>query len=164
MRLVLKHFRKQSLLLTGLAGVLVSCGGSSDPLQVRQFHLRDTDITNKDAQMVRAEQLYRMNGAVTLEQRKNRLGNYYTIYWDTPEAAAGGMKIIFEYQQAATSSKVLTMTRNIPAGQSTGSMELNIIGKAYREGGSVLAWRARLMKGNQVIDSKRSYLWRSSGR
>ncbi len=163
-RLVFKHLRRTPFFLTALTALLVSCGGNPEPLKVKQSHLRDIDIVNRDAQMIRGEQLYRMRGAVTLEQRKNRLGHYYTVYWNRPQAGAGEMKIIFEYQQAATASKVLTITRDIPAGQNSGVMEFNIIGKPYREGGNILAWRAKLIRGSQVVASKRSYLWGSTGR
>lgn len=152
---------RQWLVLALIPLLLVSCANNEpEPLSVRQFHLRDITPADKDAQMVRGEQLYRMRGAVTLEQRRNRLGDYYTIYWNTAEAASGNLKVVFEYQQATTASKILTMTRDIPASQTSGSVEFRIAGEAYREGGNVLAWRARLMKGGRVIAMKRSYLWR----
>ncbi len=146
-------------LLSVLTVILVSCGGTPEPIKVRQFHLRDTQIANQEAQMIRGEQLYRLNNAVTHKQRIERLGSYYTISWNVPQAAAGGMKVIFEYQQAASASKVLSMTRNLPAGQTKGVIEFNIIGNAYRVGGGVLAWRALLVRGEEIVASKQSYLW-----
>jgi len=144
-----------------LAGAIVSCGSQEQELfSVRQFHLRDIELADNDAQMVRGEQLYRLGGAVTMEERRSRLGHYYTVYWNLPQADAGEVKIVFEYQQAVSASKVLTMTRKVPAGQATGSVEFNITGKAYQEGGNVLAWRAKLMRGGMVLATKRSYLWR----
>ena len=109
--------------------------------------------------MVRGEQVYRMRGAVTLEERRSRTGHYYTVYWNTAEVAQGG-QIVFEYQQAITASDVLTKTFKIPTGHSSGSAEFNIIGKEYQQGGNVLAWRARLVKGGKTLAVKRSYLWR----
>ena len=161
MRIRFHHHQWQLLILSALAGLLVSCGGgNSEVLSVRQLHLRDIHLADRDAQMVRGEQLYRLRNAVTLEQRRDRLGHYYTIYWDLPQAVTADMKVVFEYQQAATASKVISVEREIPAGQAKGSTEIQIIGSSYREGGSVLAWRARLMRGSQIVAMKRSYLWR----
>lgn len=160
-RLVFNNSLTKPLLLIALTGILVSCGSNPGPLRVRQFHLRDTEVTSRSAQFVRGEQLYRLNGAVTQKERENRKGSYYTMSWNTPQAVAGDMKIIFEYQQAATASKVLTMTRNIPAGQEKGSVEFNIIGQAYLKGGNVLAWRARLVQDGKVVATQRSYLWKT---
>lgn len=148
------------LLPVVLGGLLAACGGSPEPLSVRQFHLRDVKPASRDAQMVRGEQLYRMRGAVSLEQRRNRLGDYYTVYWNTQEAATGDVRVVFDYQQATTASKILTMERVVPAGQTRGSVEFRVAGEAYREGGSVLAWRARLLKDGRTVAVKRSYLWR----
>ena len=157
----LMNFRAGFLFLASLAGLLVSCGGGEpEVLRIRQFHLRDTDIADKEAQLVRGEQLYRLHGAVTLEERRSRVGHYYTAHWDAPEVASGNAKIIFEYQQATTASKVLTSVHKIPAGQSNGSVEFQIIGDAYQKGGSVLAWRARLVEGKRLLDVKQSYLWK----
>jgi len=155
------NFRVNFLFLVSLTGLLVSCGGDpAEILRVKQFHLRDTQIADKNAAQVRGEQLYRLRGAVTLEQRKSRLGHYYTVLWNTPEATSGNVKIIFEYQQATSASKVLTAVHEIPNGQVTGSVEFPIVDKAYQQGGNVLAWRVRLMSGKRVLAVKRSYLWK----
>lgn len=155
------NFRAEFLFLASLAGLLASCGGGEpEVLRIRQFHLRDTDIADKEAQLVRGEQLYRLHGAVSLEERRSKVGHYYTAHWNTPDVISGNTRIVFEYQQAVTASKVLTSEHKIPKGQSSGSVEFQIIGDAYHKGGSVLAWRARLMEGERVLDVKQSYLWK----
>jgi len=127
---------------------------------VRQFHLRDTKPADDSAAMIRGEQLYRLRGAVTKVERTNRLGDYYTVYWNHLGPEVSDAKIIFDYQQATTASKVLTRSLPIPAGKDSGSVEFRITGEAYQQGGNVLAWRARLIQGGKVIAVKRSYLWR----
>jgi hypothetical protein len=153
------------LLVMSLTGVLfsllVSCSTSDEgPLGVRQFHLSQIQPAGKEAQMVRGEQLYRLRGAVTMEELQHRLGQYYTVSWKNDHMAQGGMKVVMDYQQAATGSKVLRMSRDLPVDESSGRIEFQVTGESYRIGGRVLAWRIRLQRGDQVVAEKRSYLWR----
>ena len=149
----------RKLLMISIAGLFVSCS-SSDVMEVRQFHLSSVDPVDRSAQMVRGEQVYRLRGAVTLEERQERLGQYYTVSWKNEGGSTGPLKIVMDYQQTATGSKNLRMSRDLPADKASGKVEFKMIGEAYRIGGRVLAWRIRMMDGNKVIAEKRSYLWR----
>ncbi len=110
--------------------------------------------------MVRGEQMYRLRGAVTLEERRHRLGQYYTVSWKNEQMAQGPMKVVMDYQQAATGSRVLRMSRELPADRASGRVEFQVTGESYRIGGRVLAWRIRLLRGDELVAEKRSYLWR----
>lgn len=143
--------------------LLFSCSHQDDDLlQVRHFHLQDVDLADSGAEMARGEQLYRLRGAVTMEERTSRLGHYYTVMWENDRVGGhgGGMKVVMEYQQAATASKVLRMSREIPNDAASGKMEFRITGEAYRVGGRVLAWRVQLLRDGKVIASEQSYLWK----
>lgn len=109
--------------------------------------------------MVRGEQMYRLRGAVSLEEREARFGQYYTVAWKN-DVAAGSTRIVMDYQQTATGSKTLRMSRDLPAGQASGRVEFKVTGESYRTGGRVLAWRIRMVRAGKVIAEKRSYLWR----
>ena len=62
------------LCVSGLLCLLVSCA-SKDVMEVKQFHLRSIDVESmQQAPMVRGEQMHRMRGAVTIEERSQRLG------------------------------------------------------------------------------------------
>ncbi len=140
----------------------MSCSTSntnSDHLKVRQFHLRSTELAD-DAQMVRGEQAYRLRGAVTMEERKSRLGQYYTVSWKNDRPSGGPMKVVMDYQQATSGSDVHQMKRDLPSGESEGRVEFKVIGNPYLVGGRVLAWRIRLLRDGEIIADKRSYLWR----
>ncbi len=144
-----------------LVGCLVSCASRDDDLlQVRHYHLQDVDPVDRDAEMSRGEQFYRSRGAVTMEERKSRLGHYYTVEWARDQMGAGEMKVVMDYQQAATASKVLRMSRDLPDDVEAGKIEFHITGENYRVGGRVLAWRVQLFRGSRVIAEKRSYLWK----
>ena len=110
--------------------------------------------------MVRGEQMFRLRGAVSMQERMHRLGQYYTVSWKNDRPDEGAMRVVMDYQQAATGSKTLHMHRDLPAGKSSGRVEFKVAGEAYRVGGRVLAWRVKLLRGGTVVDEKHSYLWR----
>lgn len=134
---------------------LAACSGSVEPLTVKQFTLRDQKMDGGSDPLVRNEKLRRLHGAVSLEERKQRLGQYYTVLWN---ADAGLEKeIVFRYQQGG--SRIKEMRRKIPAGTSGGKEEFSIIGDNYFDNGRVLVWKIDLNAGGETIASKQSYLW-----
>lgn len=142
---------------TALCLALAACSGPSEPLTVKQFTLRDQDTSVVDDPMVQNEKLRRLYGAVSLEERKQRLGQYYTILWS---AEAGAEKeIVFRYQQGTSGSRIKEMRRTLPTGTSEGKEEFSIIGDNYFTNGRVLAWKIDLTANGETIASKQSYLW-----
>ena len=140
--------------------VLVSCAGPRPTLDVKWFRLRDAGPNVGDGnEMVRAEELKRFYGAVTMEEREQRLGDYYTVSWSGPAGQeAQSVRVVFEYRQAATGAKVLKMEEERP-GTARGQVEFTVTGETFQEGGRVLAWRIWLYRGGELVDTERSYLW-----
>jgi hypothetical protein len=146
----------------GLLAVLLlgACAGQREPLVVKQFKLSDQERDASDEPMVKMEKDRRLHGAVSMEERAARLGQYYTLVWSDPAGAGQGeVELIFQYQQGATASRVKRMVRNFPASDSRGSVEIAVIGDDYIKGGKVLAWKATLQRGGRTIASRQSYLW-----
>ncbi len=142
---------------TALCLALAACSGPMEPLTVKQFTLRDQDSGVVDDPMVQNEKLRRLYGAVSIEERKQRLGQYYTVLWN---ADAGAEKeIVFRYQQGGSGSRIKEMRRTLPAGQAQGKEEFTVIGDNYFENGRVLAWKIDLTANGETIASKQSYLW-----
>ncbi len=104
------------------------------------------------------EKARRLYGAVSMAERRGRLGQYYTLLWHDP-AAAEAAELVFEYQQGATASRVKRMVRSFPAGDSHGTADFAVIGEDYFTGGKVLAWKATLRRGKRTVASLQSYLW-----
>lgn len=109
--------------------------------------------------MVRMEKLRRLHGAVTAVERRDRLGQYFTLFWNDP-AGENEVEIVLQYQQAATASQVKRMSKKFPASDAAGTVEFAVIGEDYFSGGKVLTWKATVFRGNREIASKQSYLWR----
>ena len=137
------------------ACLLASCAGSNDALVVKQFTLRDQEPDKEKDPMVRNEKQRRLHGAVSMEERKGRLGQYYTALWHADHGAE--KSIVFRYQQGG--SRIKEMRRDIPAGTAEGKEEFAIIGDDYFNNGRVLAWKMDLIVGGQTIGSRQSYLW-----
>lgn len=108
--------------------------------------------------MVAMEKARRLHGAVSMAERRGRLGQYYTMIWQDP-AASEEVEIRFEYQQGASASRIKKMTKKFPASQSSGSGEFAVIGDDYFDNGRVLAWKATLLRGSRTIATQQSYLW-----
>lgn len=140
--------------------LLGACSGPPPPLVVKQFSLRDQKANSQDEPMIRMEKERRLRGAVSMAERKERLGQYYTLLWSHPEGVGqGSVEVVFQYQQGATASRIKRMEKNFPASCGRGTAEFAVIGKNYFEGGRVLAWKATVRRGGKVISSRQSYLW-----
>jgi hypothetical protein len=134
-----------------------ACSGPQEALTVKQFTLRDQDTTKEDDPMVQNEKLRRLYGAVSLDERKGRLGQYYTVLWNAE--ARVEKQIVFRYQQGGSGSLIKEMRSEIPAGTSQGKVEFSFIGDNYFKNGRVLAWKMDLIANGETIATKQSYLW-----
>ena len=137
--------------------LVVGCAGSGDPLTVKMQTLRNQNVEETDDPMVRHEKARRLYGAISMEERRQRLGQYYSILWNA-EAAAEKV-ILFEYLQGKSGSRVKTMRREIEPGTSSGEVNFNVIGDDYFNNGRVLAWKCSLISDGDVIATEQSYLW-----
>lgn len=150
---------KQLLLL--LAALLLgACAGTPQPLVVKTFLVRDQESGAGDEPMTTMEKNRHLLGAVSMEERRGRLGQYYTVLWNDPQGAGSGpVEVVFQYQQGATASRVKRMSKSFPASDGKGAAEFAVIGDDFFKNGKVLAWKATLTRGGRELASRRSYLW-----
>lgn len=140
--------------------MLVACATTPEALQVKQFHLRTEAIVATDEPMLRMEIQRRLHGAVSGEERHQRLGQYFTITWHDPAGKdTGEVEVVFEYQQGSSASLVKKMSQKFPASDSSGVVEFAVIGKDYFIQGKVLTWKTTLFRNQRVVASRQSYLW-----
>lgn len=155
MILNLKLMKLLSIAVLGL--LIIGCAQTTDPLVVKMQTVRDQGMEREDDPMARHERIRRFHGAVSMEERAQRLGQYYTVLW---QAEVGAKKeILFEYQQAKTGSQIKTMKRQLNATESSGKEEFSIIGDNYYDNGRILTWRISLIVDGKTTASKQSYLW-----
>ena len=146
------------LLLVALSAVLASCAGDSRKLEVKQFVLRDATSDFNEDPMIRGEKTRRLFGAIGVREQSQRLGQYYTVLW-RDEAGGAPVEVVFEYQQGATGSRIKRSVQKFAPDASSGKAEFNVTGDNYTKGGKVLGWKVSLVRGGQVLDSRKSYLW-----
>lgn len=144
-----------------LALLLGACIGPKKTLEVKQFHLRDETLASTEEPMVRMEKLRRLHGAVSGSERRNRLGQYYTLFWNDPDGIGQGeVEVVFQYQQGGSGSLVKRMSKKFPASDAAGTVEFAVIGEDYFSRGKALTWKATVYRGNRELVSRQSYLWR----
>ncbi len=144
-----------------LALTLAACVGPTQTLEVKQFHLRDETLASTEEPMIRMEKLRRLHGAISASERRDRLGQYYTLFWSDPDGVGQGeVEVVFQYQQGASASLVKRMSKKFPSSDAAGTVEFAIIGEDYLTRGKVLAWKATVYRGNRELASRQSYLWR----
>ncbi len=136
---------------------MVGCA-SDDALVVKQFTLRNQNERDPSGEpMVDHEKRRRLYGAVSMEERRARLGQYYTVIW---QAQAGAKKeLLFEYFQSGSGSALKSQRSELPVDKASGKGEFSVIGDNYFSNGRVLAWKISLIESGRTIASEQSYLW-----
>lgn len=137
--------------------LIIGCSNAVDPLDVRIHFIRDENTDRAEDPMVRHEKLRRLYGAVSMEERGQRLGQYYTVIWNAD--ASLEKEILFEYQQGGSASLIKTMRKEIEPGQASGKETFSVIGDNYFENGKVIAWKTSLIVGGETLATEQSYLW-----
>ncbi|MFT3990423.1 MAG: hypothetical protein QM680_03330 [Luteolibacter sp.] len=140
---------------------LASCAGSHESLTVKQFQLKNMDVGGVVEPSARMEILRHLHGAVTAEERASRQGQYYTVLWEDPAGQnQAPVEVFFEYQQGATASRVKGKKQTFAASDVKGKAEFAVIGQDFAVNGRVLAWKITLRRGDRIVATRQSYLWR----
>lgn len=142
----------------GCMGLILASCGSQEPLVVKQFTVRETDPGWSEDLMVRGEIQKRLYGAVDQADREKRKGQYYSVRWRA-NPAGGPVEIRFQYRQAASGSRILTLAQKVPAAEGVGVVEFSVAGDSFQKGGRVLAWKMTLSQDGGVLAEEKSFLW-----
>jgi hypothetical protein len=139
--------------------LLLAACGTRQALEVRPTHLRNLEVdAGNDESMIRGEQRRLLHGAIGVREQEQRLGYYYVVLWND-DSTGEPVRVVFEYQQASTGSKVRKQELNFDGSQAEGRGEFRVIGDDYLKGGRVLAWKCTLLRGGREVASRHSYLW-----
>ncbi|WP_205619011.1 hypothetical protein [Rubritalea marina] len=142
---------------------LAACSSAPDAVDVREYHLRDLERVNRDNPIIRAEQQKRLRGAVSYKERRDRLGQYYSVSWSLPHGHGNkDVRVVFLYQQADTGHVVLTKEQRFTKSSGTKTCEFIFNGEEYRGKGRVLCWKVEAYADGDLIGSEQSYLWRDN--
>lgn len=146
-----------ALATTGCSTTQKGDGGSIS--KVRYFHLDPTrPVVPTDDAMVAFERRYRQHGALTAEDRRERDGHYYTVWWSAADRSQP-VTVRLEYRQRDDAMNVRMIEQQVANPGRSEKSFFELTGDAYREGGPVVAHRVVLLQGGSELVDWKSYLW-----
>lgn len=166
--------------LAALCLILVSCAGKPalKPYQVEhprplplalddafEFRKVKQQFLNPDAPRitgqvdpsVRFERDYRMFGAITALDQRQRFGNYFTFFWVARQTA--DVRVRLEYRQEKLHAFIQAREVQYPRARGHYVTEFAVIGDDFFDDGRVVSWRASLIVNDRIAAVRRSYLW-----
>jgi hypothetical protein len=112
--------------------------------------------TAQDASIM-FERQYRLFGAVTKLDRRQRYGDYFDFFWRAKRAAPVTVRL--EYRQEKLHAHVQAQEISYPTAHGNMKTEFRVIGDDYLDDGRVIAWRCLLIENGHVVAENRSYMW-----
>jgi hypothetical protein len=124
-------------------------GGKSNSPSQKTATLQDAPIT--------FERQYRMFGAVTALDQRQRFGNYFDFFWRAKRPS--DVTVRLEYRQEKLHEHLQAQEisyRNVRGTQKT---EFKVIGDDYFDDGRVIAWRCLLIENGRIVAENHSFMW-----
>jgi len=103
------------------------------------------------------ERQYRMFGAVTGLDQRQRFGNYFDFFWRTKRPS--DVTVRLEYRQEKLHEHVQGQEITYRNVQGTHKTEFKVIGDDYFDDGQVIAWRCLLISNGRIVAENRSFMW-----
>ncbi|HVD95571.1 MAG TPA: hypothetical protein VNE84_05455 [Candidatus Limnocylindria bacterium] len=103
------------------------------------------------------ERQYRMFGAVTLLDQRQRLGNYFDFFWRAKRPS--DVTVRLEYRQEKLHEHVQAQEITYRNAHGTHKTEFKVIGDDYLDDGQVIAWRCLLISNGRIVAENRSFMW-----
>lgn len=112
--------------------------------------------TGQDAS-ISFERQYRLYGAVTGLDQRQRFGNYFDFFWRAKRNT--DVTVRLEYRQEKLHAHVQAQEFSYPNARGSHKTEFKVVGDDYLEDGRVIAWRCLLIENGRIVAEERSYLW-----
>ena len=130
------------------SSVTGTLSGRTAPAQ-KTLTLQDVPIT--------FERQYRLFGAVTLLDARQRCGDYFDFFWRAKRPA--DITVRLEYRQEILHEHVQAQEISYRNLRGTHKTEFKVIGDDYFDDGRVIAWRCLLVENGRIVAENRSYMW-----
>jgi len=124
-------------------------GGKSNSPSQKTATLQDAPIV--------FERQYRLFGAVTGLDSRQRYGNYFDFFWRAK--LASDVTVRLEYRQEKLHEHVQAQEITYRNVRGTHKTEFKVIGDDYFDDGRVIAWRCLLIANGRIVAENRSFLW-----
>lgn len=112
--------------------------------------------TVQDASL-RFERQYRLFGAITKVDQRERVGNYLDFFWKARRTA--DLTVRLEYRQEKLHAHVQAQEISYPNARGNYKTEFKVVGDDYFDDGRITAWRCLLIENGRIVAEKRSYMW-----
>jgi hypothetical protein len=126
-----------------------SLGGKSSSPNQKVATLQDAPIT--------FERQYRLFGAVTALDQRQRLGNYFDFFWRAKRPS--DVTVRLEYRQEKLHEHVQAQEISYRNVRGTHKTEFKVIGDDYFDDGRVISWRCLLIENGRIVAENRSFMW-----
>jgi hypothetical protein len=103
------------------------------------------------------ERRYRLFGAVTALDKRQRVGDYLDFFWRAKRPA--DVTVRLEYRQEKLHSHVQAQEISLANVRGNRRTEFKVVGDDYFDDGRVIAWRCLLIENGAIVAENRSYLW-----
>ena len=126
-----------------------SLGGKSNSPSQKTATMQDAPIT--------FERQYRLFGAVTALDQRQRYGNYLDFYWRAKRPS--DVIVRLEYRQEKLHEHVQAQEISYRNVRGTHKTDFKVIGDDYFDDGRVIAWRCLLIENGRIVAENRSFMW-----
>jgi hypothetical protein len=106
---------------------------------------------------IRFERQYRLFGAVTKLDQRERMGNYFDFFWKARRLA--DLTVRLEYKQEKLHAHIQAQELFYPQARGSYKTEFKVVGDDYFDDGRVIAWRCLLIENGRIVAETHSYLW-----
>jgi hypothetical protein len=152
------EFRKTKLFLIS---VNPSTAGQRTRQTTSTLSAKSTSPSQKTATLqdvpITFERQYRMFGAVTGLDQRQRFGNYFDFFWRAKRPS--DVTVRLEYRQENLHEHVQAQEITYRNVRGTHKTEFKVIGDDYFDDGRVIAWRCLLIANGQIVAENRSFMW-----
>jgi hypothetical protein len=124
-------------------------GSSGTSPSQKTLTLQDVPIT--------FERQYRLFGAVTALDQRQRFGDYFDFFWRAKRPT--DVTVRLEYRQEKLHDHVQAQEISYRNVRGTRKTEFKVIGDDYLDDGRVIAWRCLLIENGRIVAENRSYMW-----
>jgi hypothetical protein len=124
-------------------------GGKSNSPNQKTSTLQDAPIV--------FERQYRLYGAVTRVDQRQRFGDYFDFFWRAKRPS--DVTVRLEYRQEKLHEHVQAQEITYGNVRGTHKTEFRVIGDDYFDDGRVIAWRCLLIANGRIVAENRSFLW-----
>jgi hypothetical protein len=152
------EFRKTKLFFMSEKGLKPSerAHDSSNKLGGKTNQPNQKTSVLQDAPIV-FERQYRLFGAVTGVDQRQRFGNYFDFFWRAKRPS--DVTVRLEYRQEKLHEHVQAQEITFRNARGTNKTEFKVIGDDYFDDGRVTAWRCLLIANGRIVAENRSFLW-----